>query len=209
MALRLGVAVRINLESRGSGMTRALQGDEQRHAAYHEAAHAVVAVLLRVPFRHVSIIASEGNRARMVPGVVLEACEPRDNPSTRTRLWLERRIMVLLAGPAASSLLGWGQTGASDWAEARAMAKRVCPGDGEAEAFEAWLHERVLAMLREPATWEAVEAVADALQQRGRLGERSIRRLVGRSLRSPRAKARADRSRVELKSAARREDDGG
>ncbi|MGC9359674.1 MAG: hypothetical protein ACP5G7_04755, partial [Anaerolineae bacterium] len=150
----------------------------------------------------------EENRARMVQGPILEIREPRDNPSTRTRLWLERRIMVRLAGPAASSLLGWDQAGASDWDQARAMARRVCPGEAEAQAFELWLYERVLAMLREPATWEAVEAVAEALRERGRLGARAARRLAGRSLGSLRARARADRSRVEPLPTPRSEGDG-
>lgn len=186
-----------------------MQADEQRHAAYHEAAHAVVALLLRVPFRSVSIAACEESRARMVPGIVLEAREPRDNPSTRTRLWLERRIMVRLAGPAASSLLGWGQAGASDWDQARVLARRVCPGQAEAEAFAQWLYQRVLAMLRDPGTWGAVETVADGLRERGRLSAKTIRRLVGRSLKALRARPRADRSRVEPVSGSRPEGDGG
>jgi len=169
---------------------------EQEHAAYHEAAHAVISLLLRVPFRHISVVASEESRGRMVQGPILEIREERDNPSTRTRLWLERRMMVRLAGPAASSLLGWGEAGGSDWAEARAMARRACATEAEAAAFERWLYERALNMLREPATWEAVRLVAAALQRSGRLGVRTVRQIAGQVLPLRRG-ARADRSQVE------------
>ena len=177
-------------------MRGASQLSEHEHAAYHEAAHAVVSLLLRVPFRHISVMASEESRGRMVQGPILEIREERDNPSTRTRLWLERRIMVQLAGPAASRLLGWDEVGESDWCEARAMARRVCSTEAEALAFERWLYERALNMLREPATWEAVRLVAEALPERGRLGARAVRRIAGQVLPLRRG-ARADRSRVE------------
>jgi hypothetical protein len=172
------------------------QPSEPEHAAYHEAAHAVISLLLRVPFRHISVVASEESRGRMVQGPILEIREERNNPSTRTRLWLERRMMVRLAGPAASSLLGWGEAGGSDWAEARAMARRACANEAEAAAFERWLYERTLNMLREPDTWEAVRRVALALEASQRLGVRTVRRIAGEVLPLRRG-ARADHSQVE------------
>jgi len=155
-------------------MRGASQLSEHEHAAYHEAAHAVVSLLLRVPFRHISVMASEESRGRMVQGPILEIREERDNPST----------------------LGWDEVGESDWCEARAMARRVCSTEAEALAFERWLYERALNMLREPATWEAVRLVAEALPERGRLGARAVRRIAGQVLPLRRG-ARADRSRVE------------
>src|SRR6185437_15760265 len=88
--------------------------------AYHEAGHAVAALLLHRPLRYVTIVP---DKARGTLGHDL---------TPRRRTILEREIMVLLAGEVAErEFRGWhNRVGSrSDYEKAHNCARAICATD--------------------------------------------------------------------------------
>jgi hypothetical protein len=88
--------------------------DERTATAYHEAGHAVAALLLGVGFKSVSIVETEDTLGRLLhsepPAWWWEAVEEADYASTwgqfiptRTRRRVEQRIILALAGAETES----------------------------------------------------------------------------------------------------------
>jgi hypothetical protein len=107
--------------------------------------------------------------------------DPDIDTSGKTRGWIERRIMVLLAGSEAEYIrIGKrNHIGAdSDYRATLNLAPAVCDSDKEGEAYIAWLAVRVADLLKQKHVWAAVIAVAEALLERGELSGRQVRQLV-------------------------------
>jgi ATP-dependent Zn protease len=148
--------------------------------AYHEAGHAVAAWTLGYRPTTATILAA-GDSAGQVrhenpfPGISLEF-----DGSDRTRLRVERAIMICFAGPVAqkryrpTSWRGWH--GAADYATAAELAFRVCGSREIASAFLKWLDLRAGSLIADH--WDAVERVAAALLERGALGHEEIASLM-------------------------------
>ena len=69
--------------------------------AYHEAGHAVVAAVLRVKTRSTTIIPTNEYDGVYKHNHLFRKMELETSNSDRTRLKVERKIMVCLAGPLA------------------------------------------------------------------------------------------------------------
>ena len=154
---------------------------EREATARHEAGHAVVCHHLLGSVRRVDITETadalgscEGPDLRLTlnPGEAL-------SPAGREKV--ERRIMVLLAGPIAERQLSgrYCHVGAShDYQVSFHLASVYCQSDASAEAFLKWLWVRTEELLELPFVRGRVDAVAMALLERGELSGREVRRIV-------------------------------
>lgn len=124
--------------------------------AYHEAGHAVIALVLGRSVQRVSIRAKEQTLGRC------EFQKGRPRPSDD---WLEREILISLAGLAAearySGHYAWG--GAARDLQNVAMLARQRAGEKQAERLQKRLLAKVEHLLSQPATWRAVELIAQEL----------------------------------------------
>lgn len=138
--------------------------------AYHEAGHAVVALALDRPVHRVSVLP---NRER------LGQCEFGKGVSRPSEDWIEREILISLAGMAAEAK----HTGTYGFAEAdrdlryvrRLVLKRT--SKRAAERYERRLLAKVEYLLADDAHWNAVERIAAALLKHGAISGRAARHL--------------------------------
>jgi hypothetical protein len=133
----------------------------ERSTAIHEAGHAVLAYLLGRRFTEISVVPDEdngnlGSVRHAPPGG--DWLHPDIEPNGRVRNWLEREIMICLAG--AETEAAWLRritdapddwedrvsTGAShDMENAMHFGFHMCDGSvPELEAYLEWLRQRVL-----------------------------------------------------------------
>lgn len=155
---------------------------ETEQIAYHEAAHAVIHWHVRMPFTEVSIIPGDHNLGHVSVGVVLKDVR-EDSVSTTARLWVERRIMCLQAGPAMDEILGLAtEEESSDLHAIVDLAARVCGPGTEAGAFCGWLWERTKNTLGTPVCRIALQALAQVLLKKGRVSARTARKVMRESV---------------------------
>jgi len=145
---------------------------EFERVAYHEAGHAVVYCQLGVPFKEVSIVASDHSLGHVkgaeFPGLRL-----------MTRSWNEKCIMCVLAGPVMDEMLGQHlERSSSDFEQANMMAMNVTDGEREVRDLIRRLHESTKAMIAEPGNWAAIEALAHVLLEKRTVSARRARRIV-------------------------------
>jgi hypothetical protein len=145
-------------------------------AAYHEAGYAVMALRLRTSFMAVTIRPKGDCCGRLMHrkrakrlDLDLESCR-----YARDRRWVETRIMVGFAGPEAQrryQAQGHRQlAGASgDLANCMELAQHMTSTPAEAAAYFKWMRLRTINYMDGPHFWTAVETVAAALLDRGRL----------------------------------------
>ena len=145
--------------------------------AYHEAGHAVVALALGRPVHRVSVLP---NRDR------LGQCEVRKGAFRPTDDWLEREILISLAGMAAEAR----HTGAYGWAEAdrdlrhvrRLVLQRT--SERQAERYERRMLAKVEHLLADDGHWRAVELIAAELVKQGVISGRAAKHLFDRACES-------------------------
>lgn len=138
--------------------------------AYHEAGHAVIALALDRPVHRVSVLP---NRER------LGQCEFGKGVSRPSEDWIEREILISLAGMAAEAK----HTGKYGFAEAdrdlryvrRLVLKRT--SERAAERYERRLLAKVEYLLADDAHWNAVERIAAELLKHGAISGRAARHL--------------------------------
>jgi ATP-dependent Zn protease len=138
--------------------------------AYHEAGHAVLALLLGRPVQEVSILPDREALGRCAYGKAV--FRPSED-------WLEREILIALGGIAAEAR----HTGAYAWDGAgrdqqfvRGLAvQRV--GVKKAERYERRLLAKAEHLLARAGTWQAVERIAAELLRRGTISGRTARHL--------------------------------
>src|SRR5262249_47380282 len=128
--------------------------------AYHEAGHAVVALALDRPVHRVSVL----------PGrELLGKCEFGKGVSRPTDDWLEREILISLAGMAAEA----SHTGTYDRAAAGRdlrLARRLAvqrAGQRQADRLERRLLAKTENLLFDDGHWHAVELIAAELLKLG------------------------------------------
>src|ERR1035438_7946247 len=138
--------------------TRAL-----RATAFHEAGHAVMAYLQRVPFRQVSIIRDADTLGRVLMGdwpdwAKPDSCEYREQAAYDYFL---RRARVSLAGQTAEAhhLVKSPRSGMhSDNCQVVYGALHLCLGvEDTANALLEWLYLDTRDRLTSPLAWPAVE----------------------------------------------------
>jgi hypothetical protein len=154
-----------------------------KQTAYHEAGHAVMAVWLRCRCLHVSIIPdeNEGTLGHLLRGK-LARVEPEPlEPSAKTRLQLERLVLVYLAGNAAEYLLTGRKCFASsnsDFMDAYDYLNYLTRNEEEIRAYIGWLRERAKTILSLNFNWFAVETLANELLKEKYLGRRKVYKLI-------------------------------
>jgi hypothetical protein len=147
--------------------------DPQATTAYHEAGHAVAALILGRPVAWVSV-----RPDRKFLGV----CAFGKSVFRPSEDWVEREAVIALAGPAAEA----GLTGEIDWLAAahdRDYAFDLARGRvGHSRRAERlvkrWL-ARADHLLGRPEAWEAVERIAAELVQLEEISGRAARHLFG------------------------------
>jgi ATP-dependent Zn protease len=148
--------------------------------AYHEAGHAVVALLVSVPMDDVSI---EGTGESL--GRVMRAAQgDRHVSSGQLHALVERDIEILHAGacsldrrfgPGAQKVFGAG----NDYSEMRRLVALLDLDSTQAEdALIERARNRTDDMLAHLEHWAAVDAVAAALLERGALSGDEVREIV-------------------------------
>ena len=135
--------------------------DRDPATAYHEAGHAVVALALGRPVHKVSILPSRDK---------LGWCEYKKGVFRPSEDWLEREVLIALAGMAAEAR----HTGTYAREEAGRDLKFA------RSLLERRLLAKVEAMLGDDETWAAVEAVAAALLASGEISGRAANHLYRR-----------------------------
>jgi len=148
--------------------------------AYHEAGHAVVALELGRPVAYVSAL----------PGrLFLGTCafgKPVFRPSED---WLEREMLIALAGPAAEArhtgVYCW-EGGGRDLAFAESLARERADGDRQAARLLRRMLAKTEHLLHQEDNWDAVERLAAELRRLGEISGRAARHLFEESRRKRR-----------------------
>jgi len=151
-----------------------MEPHDQQATAYHEAGHAVVALILGRPVQYVSILP---NRER------LGVCEFGKGASRPTDDWLEREILIALAGIAAEAR----HTGNYAWdgaARDQIYVQRLTEqraGDRRAERLQRRLLAKVEHLLTDERHWQGVELIAAELIKQGEISGRTAKHLFERA----------------------------
>ncbi|MFO0880363.1 MAG: hypothetical protein U0840_23710 [Gemmataceae bacterium] len=145
--------------------------------AFHEAGHAVAALALERPVMKVSI---RPDREK------LGICAFGKAVIRPSQDWLEREMLIALAGMAAEA----NRTGTYDRAAAgrdlayvQKLALQRAGNERQAERLERRMLARVEHLLGQEPHWAAVEAIAAALLQAGEISGRQARHLFEECLR--------------------------
>ena len=138
--------------------------------AYHEAGHAVIALALGRAVQRVSILPGRGWLGR---------CEFKKGRVRPSEDWLEREILISLAGAAAEAR----HTGAFAWdgasADLRAVRRLAVQraSERQAERLERRLMAKVEHLLNQAGHWRAVELIAAELLRCETISGRAVRHL--------------------------------
>ena len=138
--------------------------------AYHEAGHAVVALALDRPVHKVSVLPGRD---------LLGQCQFGKGVFRPTDDWLEREVLIALAGMAAEARHtgGYCRDGAArDLRYARRLAlQRATPKT--LDRFERRMLAKVENLLADEGHWRAVELIAAELMKQGTISGRAARHL--------------------------------
>jgi hypothetical protein len=164
----------------------------KRTVAIHEAGHAVAAILHDIAFKHVTIVPADVvinsrpgvARCRPYNGHVklkpvparFSAEETKDSPASLD-FW-HRRLIVILAGPAANKKLHprahWLGYAMADISDANHVIRDIQQCDGPvANAHYKYIEALATACIEN--NWKEIEAVAAALIEHDTLSEDQVR----------------------------------
>ncbi len=144
--------------------------------AYHEAGHAVAALILDRPVHKVSVLPGRD---------LLGQCQFGKGVFRPTEDWLEREILIALAGMAAEARHtgGYCRDGAARdlrYARRRAL-QRAAPK--ALDRFERRMLAKVENLLADEGHWRAVESIAAELMKQGTISGRAARHLFEQATR--------------------------
>jgi ATP-dependent Zn protease len=141
--------------------------------AYHEAGHAVVALALDRPVHRVSVLPNRDRSGQ---------CEFGKAVFRPTQDWVEREILISLAGLAAEAR----RTGTYAWEEAerdlryvRKLARERA-SERAVERLERRMLSKVENLLADDGHWRAVELIAAELLKHGTISGRAAKHLFDR-----------------------------
>jgi hypothetical protein len=163
--------------------------DDKQRVAYHEAAHAVVALLERVKVYSATIIPSDEAEGVTRHHNLLYGRGVEWDASHPNRIRMERLVRMALAGPVADELRGVHDErtviGPTD--DEHCAAELVGYFTGNTEETEAylkllWIQTR--ALLKRDPIWSQVTAVAEALLAHKTLSAKEIRGIARSVLRA-------------------------
>lgn len=135
---------------------------------YHEAGHAVMAILLGRSIHKVSAVPNS---------LRLGQVEFKKGAAKQSDDWIETEILIALAGPVAEAKFTGVFDEHSAGRDLRAVRKfaedRV--GDRQAEHYERRMIAKTEYLLADEATWKAVDTIAGELLAKGTLSGRAAR----------------------------------
>ncbi len=141
--------------------------------AYHEAGHAVLALVLDRPVQRVSILPGRDHAGVCMFGKAV--FRPTED-------WLEREILIALGGIAAEARhtgnYSW-DTAARDQQYVRRLSVQRA-GERRAEKLERRLLAKAEHHLADEGCWRAVELIAAELLKHGEISGRTARHLFDR-----------------------------
>jgi ATP-dependent Zn protease len=152
--------------------------DNDPATAYHEAGHAVAALALDRPVVKVSV---RPDRDRL--GICAFG-KPVFRPSED---WLEREVLIALAGMAAEARhtgTYHREAAGRDLRYARSLALQRAGNERQAERLERRLLAKAEHLLDRGANWRAVERIAAELLRAGEISGRQARHLYEECLRA-------------------------
>lgn len=143
--------------------------DTRSLTAYHEAGHAVMALIMGRSVQKVSIIPSQ-NR--------LGACTLQKGRSKQVQDKLEAEMLILLAGMAAEGRKSgrYNVEGAAQ--DLRGVEKLALARSGNAKQASKLIHrmlDKTHNLLSDKATWKAVKAIAAELQKHESISGRAAK----------------------------------
>ncbi len=142
--------------------------------AYHEAGHAVLALILGRPVRCVNIVADRES---------LGVCEFGKGVYRPSEDWLEREILIALGGIAAEARFtgnyAW-DAAAKDQKYVRRLAEQRA-GERRAERLQRRLLSKAEHLLADEGHWRAVELIAAELLRQREISGRTALHLFERA----------------------------
>lgn len=141
--------------------------------AYHEAGHAVMALVLDRPVERVSV--RPGHETDGICHFGKKVYRPSED-------WIEREILIALGGIAAEARFtgdyDWHAAGKDQRYVARLATERA--GEKRAERLQRRLLSRAEHIIGQEQNWKAVELIAAELLQHGEISGRTVRHLFER-----------------------------
>lgn len=156
--------------------------------AYHEAGHAVMALLLGRPIQKVTIAPAR----TQVGGLRLGVCELQKSRTKATRDWLEDEVMILLAGMVGESL--WTGVTCRDGAAQDLMAVRRllsrdrANNERQLERLESRMLDKTEHLLSDDEAAQAIAWVARDLVEKTSISGRTVRHWVEQAYKQPKRK---------------------
>lgn len=154
---------------------------ELKAIAYHEAGHAVACCLMRRRFKYVAIEPTEGAQGQVGGHHMSLGSRPGTGSTNKSHSAAERMIVCLLAGHIAERAACKKRRPRGSEADFRAaldLAVRLMGSIEQAEAYLHSLYARTRQLIELQCNWRAVEALANVLLDRKRVGYRKARRIV-------------------------------
>jgi len=157
-------------------MRRLMEPTSDQVTAYHEAGHAVLALVLGRPVQCVSILPNREH---------LGVCEFGKGVYRPSEDWLEREILIALGGIAAEARLtgiyAW-DAASRDQTYVRQLAVQRA-GERRAEKLQRRLLAKAEHLLADAGCWRAVELIAAELLRHREISGRTARHLFERGCR--------------------------
>jgi hypothetical protein len=161
--------------------------NESKATAVHEAGHAVAGYLLRRPFSKVSIGGSgdEAGYVTFEPLDVLMNDELDVESDPEIIRYLDREIIILLAGPEAESRYAGRydfEGAARDWEQVHKYAARlyglIFPHSRRRFPHVDYSKAHLQVLLGQPGVWPAILAVAQGLMTRTKLRYQDVEEII-------------------------------
>src|SRR3954447_3133374 len=151
-----------------------MEPNHDEATAYHEAGHAVLALILGRPVQRVSILPNHEH---------LGVCEFGKGVFRPSADWLEQEILIALGGIAAEARhtgnYAWDNAARDQKVVRRLAVQRA--GARRAERLERRLLAKAEHMLNGEGCWQAVDLIAVELLRLGEISGRTARHLFDRA----------------------------
>ncbi|MGB7325070.1 MAG: cell division protein FtsH [Rubripirellula sp.] len=162
--------------------TQAEEDAEDRLAtAYHEAGHAVMALLLDRPIQKVTI-----EPAKMIAGGLrLGACQLQKKRARGSHDWLEDEVLILFAGMVAESHFTgkYCVVGASDDLRSITRLIRSRPGsERQLQRIQRRFLDKAEHILRDDGHSAAIRMIADELVEKTTISGRAVRHFLDQAI---------------------------
>jgi hypothetical protein len=165
------------LTERFDAMAVSTEKRQLRRVAYHESGHAVAAVEHRIEFLYATVVRDDDSLGHVLFPPEPERFEKRTIKRHLLERWINQRVLISLAGPAAERIVAgrYDHSGAeSDYKLCVGRALR-CYSDDTASKFIDFKLSQAWDFVQQPHVWLKIEKVADALIAREKLSAREIK----------------------------------